>query len=131
MKSTAENMNPCYHESVCFESSVTNLVDLAVYWRTCLLHRYPVGYKTDVLMCRWGGTPIENAVKANQRIIANLLKRSGACLSSSFSQKCTFTAARQGDVHLLALLADSGSPLTATNYDGVRASTLLCTSYFQ
>jgi hypothetical protein len=82
-------------------------------------------FEMALKMCRWGGTPIEDAIRAHDSIIVNLLKRYGACLSTKFSSSAIFTAARHGDVIVLSLLVDSGASLTAKNYDGVR-SALAC-----
>ena len=71
--------------------------------------------------CRWGGTPIEDAIQAdeNDAVMVNLLKRHGARLSRAFQHTALFKAAREGNVRMLALLADSGAALGTRNYDGV------------
>lgn len=71
-------------------------------------------------MCRWQATPLEDAIRAQDRILVNLLKSKGAVVSGQFQWGTIFRAASAGDIKLLSLLTDSGSDLALVNYDKAR-----------
>lgn len=75
-------------------------------------------------MCRWGGTPIEDAIKCGDKMIVRVLKSHGARVSASFKHDALFNAARTGSSKHLGLLLAAGADFSARNYDQVPA--VLC-----
>lgn len=72
-------------------------------------------------MCRWSGTPIQDAIKAGSRLAVNLLHSHGGRVSSRFESDALFVAAASGNIKHMTLLYIAGADLTMTNYDKVRA----------
>eukprot|EP00892_Ulva_mutabilis_P004253 jgi/Ulvmu1/219/UM001_0223.1 len=68
---------------------------------------------------RWGGTPIQDAIKAGSELIVSLLKKHGARISCSFESDAFFNAARNGNIAHVDLLSQAGADLTMANYDKV------------
>lgn len=70
-------------------------------------------------VCRWNGTPIQDAVKAGSGLIIDLLKEHGACVPSAVQSDALFTAVRCGDIGRTNLLLEAGATADMANYDNV------------
>jgi hypothetical protein len=57
-----------------------------------------------ILILRWGGTPLQDAVCTGHREVATALRLSGGIMSDSFGSTRMFDAAARGDVKNLSLL---------------------------
>jgi hypothetical protein len=68
---------------------------------------------------RWNGTPIQDAIRAGDRLIVSLLKNHGGTISSSFEIDELFVAAAIGNVSALCLLAGAHADLSMCYYDKV------------
>jgi hypothetical protein len=75
-----------------------------------------------MVFCRWGGTPVEDAVLVHDVIITRMLSNVGARLSQSFQRMSILQAARRGSTEMLLLLASCGADFSLANYDKVLAT---------
>lgn len=69
--------------------------------------------------CRWGGTPIQDAIKSGDTLIVQLLKLHGERVPAAFQHDALFHAARTGNLVQLDLLSAAGADFEACNYDKV------------
>jgi ankyrin repeat protein len=66
---------------------------------------------------RWGGTPLEDAVKSGQEVCAMLLLHQKAKLRLDFIANALCVAAAEGDLNLLRMLVTAGGHVDSVDYD--------------
>lgn len=74
-----------------------------------------VSTQLTAVLCRWGGTPLQDAVSSRFQEMATVIRGLGGKMSDSFGAKELYTAAATGDVSTLHLL---------TKHAGVNVSIL-------
>ena len=77
--------------------------------------------------CRWGSTPLKNAVMGGHKLVCDLIRSHGGRLDMENAAKTLAQAANEGDINRILLLIENGVPVDETDYDGRTALHLAAT----
>ena len=79
---------------------------------------YLVSRKADInVKDRWGGTPLEDAIRAGHELLARIIFSRGGRLPSDRAGVWLCRAAAEGDVHMVKTLLTNGCDVGAKDYD--------------
>ena len=77
--------------------------------------------------CRWGATPLQNALLGGHDLVCDLIRSFGGRLELKHAPKSLGQAASAGDVRRISLLVENGVPVDMPDYDGRTALHLAAT----
>ena len=77
--------------------------------------------------CRWGATPLQNALLGGHDLVCDLIRSFGGRLELQHAPKALGQAASTGDVRRISLLVENGVPVDMPDYDGRTALHLAAT----
>lgn len=77
--------------------------------------------------CRWGATPLQNALLGGHDLVCDLIRSFGGRLELKHAPKSLGQAASAGDVRRISLLVENGVPVDMQDYDGRTALHLAAT----
>lgn len=86
----------------------------------CMLH-------LQSCWCRWGATPLQNALLGGHDLVCDLIRSFGGRLELQHAPKALGQAASAGDVRRISLLVENGVPVDMPDYDGRTALHLAAT----
>lgn len=96
----------------------------------CILYALPSAAHMQrfqvIAMCRWDGTPAEQAVRCNDPVLLRMIQASGGKLSADFQMRTLLKAALTGSVDDISLLAACRADFSLRNYDKVLSQTSAC-----
>ena len=81
----------------------------------------------SVCWCRWGATPLQNALLGGHDLVCDLIRSFGGRLELQHAPKALGQAASAGDVRRISLLVENGVPVDMPDYDGRTALHLAAT----
>ena len=98
---------------------------IACHTKVCQL----LEFRPLILMngCRWGATPLQNALLGGHDLVCDLIRSFGGRLELKHAPKSLGQAASAGDVRRISLLVENGVPVDMPDYDGRTALHLAAT----
>ena len=81
----------------------------------------------DIRACRWGATPLQDALLGGHDLVCDLIRSFGGRLELEHAPKALGQAASAGDIRRISLLAENGVPVDLPDYDGRTALHLAAT----
>ena len=83
--------------------------------------------KQHVCACRWGATPLQDALLEGHDLVCDLIRSFGGRLELQHAPKALGQAASAGDIRRISLLVENGVPVDLPDYDGRTALHLAAT----
>ena len=80
-----------------------------------------------VHLCRWGATPLQDALLGGHDLVCDLIRSCGGRLELEHAPKALGQAASAGDIRRISLLVENGVPVDTPDYDGRTALHLAAT----
>ena len=80
-----------------------------------------------VIECRWGATPLQDALLGGHDLVCDLIRSFGGRLELEHAPRALGQAASAGDIRRISLLVENGVPVDLPDYDGRTALHLAAT----
>lgn len=77
--------------------------------------------------CRWGATPLQDALLGGHDLVCDLIRSFGGRLELEHAPKALGQAASAGDIRRISLLVENGVPVDLPDFDGRTALHLAAT----